>query len=58
MKAAYSYLRLMYMRHGTKHVRAPRAPNFVERRKTEVQLLRIHLPRTRLNRLLIELVIR
>ena len=41
----------MYVRYGTKHARTPRRrPNFRERRKSEVQLPRIPIPRTSANR--------
>src|SRR5215211_5120845 len=42
-KAAYSCLRGVYVRQGTKHLRALRkAPNFLELRKSEVQDFREH----------------
>src|SRR5215213_6372646 len=58
-KATYSYLRGVYVRHGTKHVRAPRkrrtSENAVKRKfavfhKSEVQLRRILIPRTWVNK--------
>src|SRR5215218_10496641 len=58
-KATYSYLRGVYVRHGTKHVRAPRkrrtSENAVKRKfavfhKSEVQLRRILILRTRVNK--------
>ena len=46
---SYTCERGVYMRHVTKHVRAPRkAPNFLELRKGEVR--RIPLLRTRVNK--------
>src|SRR5215211_4368137 len=48
-KAASSCLRAVYVRWGTKHVRAPRKrPNFGELRKGEVR--RIFLPRHWVNK--------
>src|SRR5215203_6653697 len=48
-KAAYSFLRRVYVPHSTKHVRAPRKrPNFGERRACEVR--RNYLPSTPLKR--------
>src|SRR5215211_2500799 len=58
-KATYSYLRGVYVRHGTKHVRAPRkrrtSENAVKRKfavfhKSEVQLRRILIPRRSVNK--------
>jgi hypothetical protein len=48
-KAPYSFLRGVYVRQGTKHVRARRKrPNFGEPRNGEVR--RIYIPRTPVNR--------